>query len=779
MWGLWILRAGASPPEMPRLPDRVLVEGMSSVDLPVEVPGWPGAGMSRLWSVTSSRPDIPVEPRLLGTPTGPVVRMKPEPGAVGTTVVTLELRQLRSPGWTNRTRFAVTIRPAAFSPPSTTAATFMGEVLEAVDVDADGRLDVVGVSSLGDVVHWAFADGEGSLDPGPPQVGRGAAWTDFDGDGRLEALLVGRNQPLLVGAGPDRTVRSMRIPGEWPVLRQTGAAWLDVDDDGDEDLLLTADNLTVLRRAVLLRNEEGREFRATGLELPRTTEPPVVGDFDGDGRTDILFFRVNGIDLGEVWTRGDDGRFARSPWVVRTPGGGGVGPSVLSSGVLDFDGDRRLDLWAVVPDARWGWHELVLWRNTGTGLEVASRWRWTEMGRLRLPAWGDFDADGWRDLMIKAPVGLGFPAGSHRWAVRRNVGGRFADPGPPEAGYAGDASLGLEGAIAGDFNGDGLPDLIAGRSWSGSTLRVNRLRAVNLPPAAPDGLEAVEVPGGILLSWREAADANQSAPLTYNLRVGTTPGGNELVRSLSLDDGARLVARDGNCGFRTNRFLSLPRPPGDRVFWSVQSVDNGFAGSVWAPEQVATVGSDINKPPRVVGLSDLTVAAGADLWIPFTVEDDLTGTSRITVRGWSSDPFRFRVDDGEIGFAPEPESVGVGRRRLRLRVPSWLPAGAEVTVVAVDHHGAAVAARFRVTSVAPTGEAELGFPPAGPAGAMPPGFRLSGLAGERWRIEWSVDLDLWHPVEEITIGPGGSAMWEGPPGGEGARFFRARFQGVP
>ena len=78
-----------------------------------------------------------------------------------------------------------------------------------------------------------------------------------------------------------------------------------------------------------------------------------------------------------------------------------------------------------------------------------------------------------------------------------------------------------------------------------------------------------------------------AAGLTYNLRVGTTPGGNEILSAMAAASGLRKVARLGNVNHRLQWTLKLPAAP--FYYWSVQAVDGAFAGSPFAAEYTVGV----------------------------------------------------------------------------------------------------------------------------------------------------------------------------------------------
>jgi hypothetical protein len=87
----------------------------------------------------------------------------------------------------------------------------------------------------------------------------------------------------------------------------------------------------------------------------------------------------------------------------------------------------------------------------------------------------------------------------------------------------------------------------------------------------------------VVLSWSAATDPNQSGGLTYNLRVGTTPFGNDILSSMAAPDGRRRVPQMGNV--QQNVKWTLNNLPVGAYYWSVQAVDNSYAGSSFAPEQ--------------------------------------------------------------------------------------------------------------------------------------------------------------------------------------------------
>jgi hypothetical protein len=100
-------------------------------------------------------------------------------------------------------------------------------------------------------------------------------------------------------------------------------------------------------------------------------------------------------------------------------------------------------------------------------------------------------------------------------------------------------------------------------------------------------------------SWAAAADGQTPATgLNYNLRIGTTPGGSQVVAAQSSSLGKRFLPAPGNAGENlTGKVAHLK--PGTNYYWSVQAVDTAFAGSRFAPEQSFIARAD---PPTLQGI---------------------------------------------------------------------------------------------------------------------------------------------------------------------------------
>ena len=500
----------------------------------------------------------------------------------------------------------------------------------------------VGVMLAADSAYSQFV-----LDPIPglPGVSAGSlAWGDYDSDGRLDFLLSGSFSVSLWRntVGGFSNVTASVAPG-LPGTYDGAVAWGDFDNDGRLDFLITGltNSASGVGVAQVWRNTGSGFTNLPIAGLSGVAESSVVwGDFDGDGRLDFLITgTTNGLSSGALsqWWRNTDSGFTNVP----IPGLPGVYFGSIAA--ADFDNDGRLDflITGITNSFASGAMTTELWRNTGNGFT-----------NVPIPglagvyvssiAWGDFDNDGLLDFLMEGLSGNTFT--TQLW---RNTGNGFASvPVPGLAGIA-DGSLawadydndgrldflitgltngvteisevwrntgsgftnvpipGLPGnfdnALAwGDYDNDSQLDFLLAGTISGnvvSQLWHNTTLESNSPPAAPAGFSATVAGTTALLKWNAPADDHTpAAGLSYNVRIGTTPGGSDIVSAPALTNGVLLVPQMGNVRNGSATFNQLT--PGRTYYWSVLAVDTSFAGSPFAAEQQFTTSPLLINPVR-------------------------------------------------------------------------------------------------------------------------------------------------------------------------------------
>jgi hypothetical protein len=519
-----------------------------------------------------------------------------------------------------------------------------GSLLAWGDCDTDGWLDLAlsGESNFSGYLTeiWRNAGGGSfsNLNAGLEGIISGAlAWGDCDNDGDLDLLLAGYTfsgfTQLWRNNGDGTFVTN--VASGLPYVESASAAWGDCDNDGDLDLFLSG-QLSSSNISRIYRNNGTGAFTNSGIVLPGIAGGKSAwGDHDNDGDLDLLFAGSSSSGRITKVFRNDGPTFTDID-----AGLPGINNSSLSWGDFDQDGDLDIALAGSTNGVNSGSLTRV-YRNDGSGVftDIAAGLTALRGGSI---TWGDYDSDGYSDLFL-CGIGTNAVDKIELWRNRGNGTFTLASTDLPSLGF---------GAVAwADVDNDGRLDVVVSGGIPQSILKLtevwkNFMVASNTPPSAPSGLTTVTTGNGVLLSWNASSDAQNTnaASLTYNLRVGTTPGGTDIVApAANLTSGLRHLSAMGNVQHGTNAWLTNINA-NVTYYWSVQAVDATFAGSVFSAE--GTFGA---APPSVITailpqpsggyLLQFSGAAGSNYTLQ--VATDLNQWSNLTTLPAGAGSFQF------------------------------------------------------------------------------------------------------------------------------------------
>ncbi|MFA7123576.1 MAG: FG-GAP-like repeat-containing protein [Candidatus Delongbacteria bacterium] len=468
------------------------------------------------------------------------------------------------------------------------------------DYDNDCDLDILSGSYIYRNDSGTFIN----VPSGIPNSTTGSArWGDYDNDGDLDILLENKLYRNDNGIFSFYKYFDFYSQCGYPIhdtICKTD--FVDVNSDGFLDIFLTGqynfypdpdDPFNILRDYItyIYYNDGGNGFKESQPKefSSEMYENFTWSDFDNDGVPDLL---ITGEKSGGPTVGGD--YFDNATVLYRNNLNNNF--SLITDTFPDIEGGS----------ADWGdfdndgFSDIVISGNTsaGTVLQIHRNNKDSTFTDIYagLPGfdyssveWGDYDNDGYLDIVVK-----GISEGLYKSIVIHNQNGLSFEI----SDYL--ASSSAYECSWGDYDNDGDLDLIAGsiiyRNENDST-KVQKNKSANNPPLPPSGLISVVNGASVIFTWDKSTDTETPQNgLSYNIYVSSSSAICDIASPMSdIDNGYRRIVKVGNAGQSPSKTLrSLPN---GTYYWSVQAIDHGYAGSEFGTEQTVIVtGIEDNIP---------------------------------------------------------------------------------------------------------------------------------------------------------------------------------------
>ena len=362
--------------------------------------------------------------------------------------------------WANASVTCAGAPQSQFAPPVSLPALVNPHDVKIVDLNADGRLDLVAANAGSNAVSVWLGNGNATfgtrMDLATGPAPKSVAVRDLNGDGRLDLVTPNQN-------GASVSVLLARANGGFGYLAAVDypacAGTHDVDagdftSDGIADLIVACwgGNVVSFLRGI----GNGTFAPLVNYTVGAAPHSVVARDFNGDGRLDAAVANHQGASVSVLIGRGDGTFNPHVPYQV------GNGPHMIRAG--DLNGDGRLDL--AVPNDLSNTISVLFGLANGTFVAAV---HYPTGPAPEGVAIGDINGDGLPDLLSANAAGnypvCCNPGGDTISLLLNTGGGAFAAPQPYTVGLTPFA------LSAGDLDGDGDLD-VATANWHSNDVTV-------------------------------------------------------------------------------------------------------------------------------------------------------------------------------------------------------------------------------------------------------------------------------------------------------------------
>jgi hypothetical protein len=467
------------------------------------------------------------------------------------------------------------------------------------DYDNDNDLDILVTGKDGFRTYIFRNLGNDSfavLNYNLPQLAQGsnAQFADFDNDGDLDIFLSGNNQSPYITAVYKNTLPDsigfVKVINNPNSLLGTDNVWIDIfdiDNDGDLDLFHYGFVPSLGYKEFYHINQGNNNFSSQFAPYNDIYIFVKFLDFNKDGFNDA--HRWN----NHIYTNSADFNFQFNDSDSIKPCG--------RWNYVDFNLDGRIDIQGYgIPDSLDSNYIKIYqnYPNDSFGLIFPSTTGILKKYHLGLRSCV-FDAnnDGKYDIMAADDTNIYFfknKINFFDFSIDSTFSFIIYDQ-PDLLSFA-------------DYDNDGDLDVFASgwyNTWpyNFATIFRNDSTPPNTPPTAPNLMWTEMDSTKIIFRWLPATDVETpQATLSYNLMVGTTPKGIDITSPMAdTVTGFRRVVELGNA--QLNNFYILDKSNfalGDTLYWSVQTIDNGFGYSPFSKGNSAIVHQNMTLENRTL-----------------------------------------------------------------------------------------------------------------------------------------------------------------------------------
>jgi len=332
----------------------------------------------------------------------------------------------------------------SFKSPAALSKKALGEIysLTSADINNDGKVDLAFGSIAPTGLNVMLGEGNGKFKAPLFSTTVGVmsiAFADVNGDGLPDVAVPATYNTLDISLGDGKgqfgISKTTSTPG--PVYGPDSTVAADFNGDGKLDLAIAETNFPNGQVSVILGN--GKGGFGSPIVSPLLSEAinnedlMYSGDFNGDGKPDLMIMDDYSTGFQVLLGNGDGTFKAPVDTILNT---------TLSFAVGDFNGDGKTD---VVVSTTVNAQELIsIYLSNGDGTFTLGS-QYTEQAGG--PYVADVNGDGKLDLVF---------VGNPVFVMLGNGNGTF------QSAITGPILTSASGTVIMDFDGDGVPDIVAG-----------------------------------------------------------------------------------------------------------------------------------------------------------------------------------------------------------------------------------------------------------------------------------------------------------------------------